>query len=114
MNREIIGVMACDHTGVISIQGRIPWYYYEDLKHFHRTIGKVLVMGMKTFNSIPKSVTEGKLSIVFSRQNLIDSSNTIYVRSIEDFFLNKTSFIIIITITKNIILLVVHKWLSYF
>ncbi len=38
MFRKIIGIAACDPTGVMGKNGVLPWHYPEDLKHFSDTI----------------------------------------------------------------------------
>jgi dihydrofolate reductase len=52
---------------VIGNQGRIPWHLPEDFKWFKQlTIGHVLVMGRKTFESIGRPLP-GRETIVLSR-----------------------------------------------
>ena len=52
---------------VIGAEGRIPWHLPEDFKWFKRTtLGQVLVMGRKTFESLP-GLLEGRRHIVLTR-----------------------------------------------
>ena len=54
MDREIIFVVARATNGCIAREGDVPWKIHEDLKHFVRqTVGKPMVMGRKTFDSLP-------------------------------------------------------------
>ena len=48
-------IVAKSENNVIGNKGRIPWYIPNDLKRFKKlTIGKVVIMGRKTFESLPK------------------------------------------------------------
>ncbi|MDX1694247.1 MAG: dihydrofolate reductase [Ketobacteraceae bacterium] len=55
-------------NGVIGRNNRLPWHLSEDLKNFKtRTMNKPLIMGRKTFESLP-GVLPGRPHIVISRQ----------------------------------------------
>lgn len=58
MNRpRVIFVVAHDRNGVIGAGGALPWHLPEDLKHFKAlTLGKPVIMGRKTFDSIGKAL----------------------------------------------------------
>lgn len=61
-------VAALAHHRVIGVDNRLPWHLSEDLKRFKElTMGKVMVMGRKTFDSIGKPLP-GRTSIVVTRQ----------------------------------------------
>lgn len=63
-------IVAADPTGVIGVDGKLPWHYPEDLKRFKQiTLGGVLIMGSRTFKSLP-GVLHGREIIVLSRQCL--------------------------------------------
>ncbi|MGL9758752.1 MAG: dihydrofolate reductase [Wolbachia sp.] len=65
---KIIGIMAVDPKGVIGINNRLPWHYPSELDHFrHVTDKQVIVMGRKTFETIPQNILK---PIVFSRNKL--------------------------------------------
>ncbi len=67
-SREIIGVVARGRDGCIASDGAVPWRIAEDLRHFVRhTTGKVMVMGRKTFESLP-GLLPGRRHIVLTRQ----------------------------------------------
>jgi dihydrofolate reductase len=52
---------------VIGRENKLPWYLPEDLKFFKRmTLGKPVIMGRKTFESIGKALP-GRTNIVISR-----------------------------------------------
>ena len=64
MNYKII--VAMSYNRVIGKNGEIPWHISEDLKHFKKlTMGHVLVMGRKTYDSV--GVLPGRSTIVISR-----------------------------------------------
>jgi dihydrofolate reductase len=48
-------VVARAQNGVIGRDGTLPWHLPADLKRFKAlTMGTVMVMGRKTFDSLPK------------------------------------------------------------
>ena len=54
---------------VIGDQNQLPWHLPEDLKHFKSvTMGKPVIMGRLTFESIGKPLP-GRVNIVVSRQS---------------------------------------------
>ncbi|MCR9220397.1 MAG: dihydrofolate reductase [Alphaproteobacteria bacterium] len=62
-------VVAVADNGVIGAAGDLPWRLPDDLKHFKRvTMGKPLVMGRKTWDSLPKRPLPGRPNIVVTRQ----------------------------------------------
>ena len=64
---QIVLIAAVARNGVIGAQGALPWRLSSDLKHFKAaTLGKPLVMGRKTYQSIGKPLT-GRSTIVVSR-----------------------------------------------
>lgn len=51
---KISMIWAQDPSGVIGREGKLPWVLPEDLAHFERaTTGCVVIMGRKTWDSIP-------------------------------------------------------------
>lgn len=72
-------VVAQTKTGVIGIENRLPWHLPADLKHFRQiTLGKPIIMGRKTFDSIGKALP-GRTNIVISRQALTLKDDSIIV-----------------------------------
>ena len=64
---EIVLIVARVDNGVIGDKGGLPWHIPEDLKHFKkRTMGKPMVMGRKTFESLP-GLLPGRRHIVVTR-----------------------------------------------
>jgi dihydrofolate reductase len=61
-------IVAVADNGVIGRQNELPWRLPEDLKRFKAlTMGKPIVMGRKTFDSIGKPLP-GRTNIVITRQ----------------------------------------------
>lgn len=86
MTRKIIGIMACDPNGVIGKQGCMPWSYKKDIEFFTKTTDQqIIIMGYKTFQTLPTSILANRLNIVFSRQSYAVRENIIFVKSIEEF-----------------------------
>ncbi len=63
-------IAALSANGVIGVGNRLPWHLPEDLRYFKRhTLGKPIIMGRKTFESIGKALP-GRTNIVLtSRKN---------------------------------------------
>ena len=60
-------VVARAQNGVIGRGGKLPWHISEDLKRFKAlTMGSVMVMGRKTFESLP-GLLPGRRHIVLTR-----------------------------------------------
>ena len=62
-------VVAVSRNGVIGRNGGLPWHISTDLKRFKAiTMGKPLIMGRKTWESLPKKPLPGRPNIVITRQ----------------------------------------------
>jgi dihydrofolate reductase len=60
-------IVARAQNGVIGRDGRLPWHLPADLKRFKAlTMGSVMIMGRKTFDSLP-GVLPGRRHIVVTR-----------------------------------------------
>lgn len=67
---EKVIIVACTENRVIGKDGDIPWHYPEDLKYFkEKTTGHSVVMGRKTFDSLPSDYKPlpNRLNIVLTR-----------------------------------------------
>ena len=66
-NRTLTLVAAMARNGGIGWQGGMPWHLPAELRHFKKTtLGKPVVMGRKTFESIGRALP-GRQNIVVSR-----------------------------------------------
>jgi dihydrofolate reductase len=62
-------VVAVARNGVIGREGGLPWYISSDLKRFKEiTMGKPVVMGRKTWESLPRKPLPGRRNIVITRR----------------------------------------------
>ncbi|MFC3096650.1 dihydrofolate reductase [Alteraurantiacibacter palmitatis] len=65
--REILCIVARATNGCIAANGDVPWKIRADLKRFRAlTLGKPMVMGRKTFESLP-GLLPGRRHIVLTR-----------------------------------------------
>lgn len=61
-------IVAAARNGVIGCNNALPWHLPEDLRYFKRvTMGKPIVMGRRTFESIGQALP-GRTNIVISRR----------------------------------------------
>jgi dihydrofolate reductase len=79
---SIIGIVAVAKNNAIGKDGKLPWHYSSDLKHFKSTtMGQALVMGSNTYRSIGRPLP-GRLNLVLSRSAQIDTADKlIFLRS---------------------------------
>ncbi len=62
-------IVAVSRNGVIGLNNQLPWHLPEDLKYFKSvTMGKPLIMGRKTFESIGRPLP-GRTNIVITRDS---------------------------------------------
>lgn len=63
-------IVAMSDNGAIGVKGDMPWgrSIPRDLKHFKEiTLGYPVIMGRKTFESLPKGALPGRQNIVITR-----------------------------------------------
>lgn len=78
-------VVARARNGVIGDRGRIPWHISEDMRRFKAlTMGKPVVMGRKTWNSLPKKPLPGRTNIVVTRDRAFAAEGAVVVHSMDD------------------------------
>ena len=76
--------VAIAENGVIGRDNGLPWKLSRDLKRFKAdTIGKPIIMGRKTYESIGKPL-RGRLNIVVSRDPTYRIAGAETVQSVED------------------------------
>lgn len=69
---------------VIGRDNRLPWKLPADLRHFRRvTMGKPVVMGRKTFESIGKPL-DGRINIVITHDRTYSAPGCRVVHSVDD------------------------------
>ncbi len=64
---QISLIVAVADNGIIGKDGQLPWRLSSDLKTFRRlTMGKPIIMGRKTYQSLKKKPLDGRDNIVLS------------------------------------------------
>lgn len=87
--KKICAIAACDAKGTMGREGKLPWHSPEDLRHFSDlTRGQLMIMGRRTFESLPKRHLEGGVGIVFTRQApfLQSEPHLHFISSVEQLF----------------------------
>jgi len=77
-------VAAVAANGVIGRQGRLPWHIPEELKHFKQlTLGHPVIMGRRTWESLPKKPLPGRENIVVTRTAGYDAPGAAVASSLD-------------------------------
>ena len=77
-------IVATAQNNVIGRNNELPWHLPQDLKYFKAiTLGKPIIMGRKTFESIGKPLP-GRTNIVVTRQKNWNFSGVLVAKNIED------------------------------
>jgi len=75
-------VYAQSKNGIIGRNGGLPWHISSDLKRFKAiTMGKPVIMGRKTWDSLPKKPLPGRHNIVITRQKTFMAEGATVVES---------------------------------
>ena len=73
-----LGPVARAENGVIGRAGALPWHLKSDLRKFRElTIGKPVIMGRATWDSLPKRPLPGRTNIVLSRDGRFAPSGAV-------------------------------------
>ncbi|QFT76269.1 dihydrofolate reductase [Erythrobacter sp. THAF29] len=84
MSSEIVLVYARASNGAIGHEGKLPWHLPADLKRFKSlTMGKPMIMGRKTFESLP-GILPGRRHIVLTRRERWDSEGAEIAHSVQE------------------------------
>ena len=76
-------VVAAANNGVIGLQGSIPWRLPDDQRFFMKlTIGHCVVMGRKTFDSLPRPLPD-RMNLVLSRESREVAPGVHFVRDLD-------------------------------
>jgi dihydrofolate reductase len=77
-------IVAAAENDVIGRDNALPWHLPDDLKHFKAlTMGKPMLMGRKTFESIGKPLP-GRTSLVLTRSKEWQREGVIVVQSVDE------------------------------
>lgn len=64
-------IVAHDENNCIGKQGKIPWHFREDFQRVKKlTEGKTIIMGRKTWESLPKKPLPNRTNVIISSQKL--------------------------------------------
>ena len=81
---EIVFVVAVAENGVIGAGNAIPWRQKSDMARFKAlTIGKPVIMGRKTFESLPRPLP-GRTNIVITRDPAYRAAGAVVTTSAVD------------------------------
>jgi dihydrofolate reductase len=77
-------IVAVAQNNVIGRNNELPWYLPQDLQYFKSvTLGKPIIMGRKTFESIGKPLP-GRTNIVVTRQSNWQFSGVLVAQSVHE------------------------------
>lgn len=80
-------VVVLDEQNAIGRDGDLLCHLPNDLKHFKKiTIGKTVIMGRRTFESLPKGALPNRTNIVITSNSPDKYPGCIVVRSLEEAF----------------------------
>lgn len=78
-------VYAVSQNGVIGKEGGLPWHVPSDLKNFKMvTLGKPVIMGRRTWESLPRKPLPGRQNIVVSRKPEFSAEGAVVAANIGD------------------------------
>jgi len=81
---SVVLVVATADNGVIGKGGAIPWHISADMKRFKAlTLGHTVVMGRKTWDSLPKKPLPGRINVVVTRQASWQAEGAVVANSLE-------------------------------
>jgi dihydrofolate reductase len=81
---RIAFVVAVAENGVIGRDGKLPWRLPTDLRRFRKvTLGKPVIMGRKTYESIGKPL-DGRDNVVVTRQRDFAAAGVQVATSVEE------------------------------
>ena len=73
-----VGPIARARNGVIGRDGTLPWRLKTDLIHFKAlTLGKPVIMGRKTWESLPNGKLPGRLNLVITRDGSFEAKGAV-------------------------------------
>ncbi|WP_342511744.1 dihydrofolate reductase [Sporosarcina sp. FSL K6-1522] len=77
-------LVAHDPNRVIGVNNELPWHIPEDLAYFKKiSMGKAMVMGRKTYDSIGRPLP-GRLSIIVTRNEAYTAEGAVVVHNLEE------------------------------
>lgn len=78
-------IAAMSINRVIGLNNTLPWRIPEELQHFKQvTMGKPMIMGRKTFDSIGRRLLPGRKTIILTRDTDLSGEGFTVVHSIAE------------------------------
>jgi len=81
-------IVAMSVNGVIGKDGKMPWGHLPaDMKHFNKMTTQdtgIVVMGRKTFESLPNGPLKDRLNIVLTRDENYDAGDAMVMHSVDE------------------------------
>ena len=85
MMKHIALVAAMSENRVIGNHNKLPWHIPEELQYFKQiTLGKPIIMGRKTYESIGSKPLPNRLNIILSHSTTFNAPGCQVVTSIEE------------------------------
>jgi len=85
ITHSISMIVAMGENGEIGINGDMIWHLSEDLKRFKRiTSGHTVIMGRKTWESLPRKPLPGRRNIIITRNPLYKAEGAEVFNSVEE------------------------------
>jgi dihydrofolate reductase len=85
MTAPVSLVLAMASNGVIGANNKIPWRIPDDMKRFKSiTMGRPIVMGRKTWDSLPHKPLPGRSNIVITRHTNWKADGAAVAHSLND------------------------------
>ena len=79
-------IVAMDRNGVIGANGDLPWHISADLQNFKKiTMGKPIVMGRKTHESIGRPLP-GRENIILTRDKNFHAEGCTVLQSLDEIY----------------------------
>jgi dihydrofolate reductase len=80
-----VGPVARSLNGVIGRDNDLPWRIKSDMALFRRlTMGKPVIMGRKTWDSLPAAPLKGRLNLVLSRDGSFEPHGAIVCETFDE------------------------------
>lgn len=85
MTPRVSLIVAVSRNGVIGNKGKLPWHIPADLKFFkEKTMGKPVIMGRKTWDSLGHNPLPGRTNIVITRDRSLRAQGAAVVHSFDE------------------------------
>ncbi len=82
---RVSAVVAASDNGVIGRDGGLPWHVSSDMKLFKEiTMGKPVIMGRRTWDSLPRRPLPGRRNIIITRQAEFAAEGAQLARSVDE------------------------------